>query len=67
MYKKIVDKDNLIKDTKSNAVLNIDNMSLLAYKKSKAKHKQVDERINRLEDSLYRIEEMLTILIGQKK
>lgn len=67
MYLK-TDVHGLVKDSNSGAVLNVDNRQLDAYKKQKyfmeSKNKDT-ERLNRVENDLSQIKEMLQILLKE--
>ena len=65
MYVK-TDVDGLVKDVKSGAVLNVDNAKLAAYKKQKAymeDRSKDTERLNRVENDLTEIKNMLQALL----
>lgn len=60
------DFEGLVKDPNSGAVLNVDNLKLESYKKQKAAmslNMQNNERINKVEQDLNEIKEMLSQLI----
>lgn len=60
------DFDGLVKDPESGAVLSVDNIKLDAYKKRKQfveSNMKTSERINKVENDLQEIKEMLAQLI----
>lgn len=69
-YSKIQDRSNLIRDMKNGAVLNIDNSSLDAYRKTKRKMQAINnleqdnlaikDRLQLLEDKIDRMIDMLS-------
>lgn len=67
MLTKIKDSKTLVKDLENRAILNIDNTRLSEYKSGRKKRKQNSERINNLEHSVKRIEEMLSVLLERIK
>jgi len=62
------DVEGLVKDTKSGAILNVDNAKLNAYKKQKAfmeeRHRD-SERLNRVENDLSEIKNLLQALLKE--
>ena len=67
MYVK-TDVEGLIKDTKSGAILNVDNAKLAAYKKQKAymeDRSKDGERLNRVENDLNEIKNLLQALLRE--
>lgn len=68
MYVK-TDVDGLVKDTDSGAILNVDNARLAAYKKQKAfmadRNKDA-ERINKIENDLNEIKQLLQSLVKDR-
>lgn len=66
-YIAVEDHDNLVKDTTTNSVLNADYDGFQAFKSKKEREKQVDERLNILDDKLSEIFSMLHKLTEDKK
>lgn len=66
-YIAVEDHDNLVKDTATNSVLNADYDGFQAFKSKKEREKQVDERLNILDDKLSEIFSMLHKLTEDKK
>jgi len=67
MYVK-TDVEGLVKDTKSGAVLNVDNAKLQAYKKQKLfmeERSKDTERLNRVEKDLSEIKNLLQALLRE--
>ncbi len=67
MYVK-TDVEGLVKDTKTGAVLNVDNAKLAAYKKQKAyleDRAKDGERLSRVEDDLNKIKNLLEALLRE--
>ena len=64
MYTKIKDVSGFVKSKHS--ILNVDNGALDAYKISRKKRRNDDERINNIEESLEEIKRMLLLIIGNK-
>lgn len=68
MYVK-TDVDGLVKDTESGAILNVDNARLTAYKKQKAfmaDRTKDTERINKIENDLNEIKQLLQTLVKDR-
>lgn len=68
MYVK-TDVDGLVKDTESGAILNVDNARLTAYKKQKAfmaDRSKDAERINKIENDLNEIKQLLQSLVKDR-
>lgn len=62
------DVEGLIKDTKSGAILSVDNNKLAAYKKQKAymeDRSKDGERLNRVENDLTEIKNLLQALLRE--
>lgn len=49
---KIKENSNYMRDDDSGAVVSIDNKALYAYKAKRRKNKEVEDRLNRIEDTL---------------
>lgn len=68
MYVK-TDVEGLVKDTESGAILNVDNAKLAAYKKQKAfmaDRTKDSERINKIENDLNEIKQLLQTLVKDR-
>jgi hypothetical protein len=60
------DVEGLVKDPRSGAILNVDNAKLIAYKKQKQNAQKAalnDERLNRVENDVKEIKNMLQQLL----
>jgi len=60
------DVEGLVKDPESGAILNVDNAKLMAYKKQKQNAQRAiinDERLNRVENDVAEIKNMLQQLL----
>ena len=60
------DVEGLVKDPESGAILNVDNSKLMAYKKQKQNAQRAiinDERLNRVENDVAEIKNMLQQLL----
>lgn len=69
-HTQVKDETSFVRDNKSQAIVNVNNEALKAYKKKKNLDAERDARIQRLEDSINNIEKalnMLTILIKENK
>jgi hypothetical protein len=67
---KVENEPDLVRDTKSNAVLNTDNRALQAYKKQKKLLNSVgdtSERMDNMEQRLINIENILLELVRNNK
>lgn len=65
MLLKVKEHENLVRDTKSNAILNTDNRGLNAYKNRKIQFSKIDnmeDKIKHLDDRLINIENLLSSL-----
>jgi hypothetical protein len=65
MLLKVKEHENLVRDTKSNAILNTDNRGLNAYKNRKMQFSKIDnmeDKIKHLDDRLINIENLLSSL-----
>jgi len=65
MLLKVKEHENLVRDTKSNAILNTDNRGLNAYKNRKVQFSKIDNmenKIKHLDDRLINIENLLSSL-----
>ena len=65
MLLKVKEHENLVRDTKSNAILNTDNRGLNAYKNRKMQFSKIDNmenKIKHLDDRLINIENLLSSL-----
>lgn len=72
-YKKVEEHPNLIRDTNSNAILNVDHNALQAYKKRKyinnSKNRQItdmQEDINNLKNDINTIKDLLVSLVDSQ-
>lgn len=68
-YIKVKDAEDLVKDIKSSAVLNIDNDALKAYKARKRKENNVElmlQEHEKLKEDVKEIKSLLLDLIGRK-
>jgi hypothetical protein len=68
MYVK-TEVEGLVKDTESGAILNVDNARLAAYKKQKsfmADRTRDTERINKIENDINEIKQMLQSLVRDR-
>lgn len=59
MRQKIKGEKNYIKDTKSNGILNTNLAGLKAYKRAKSLAKERDKRMEKLENDIHEIKELL--------
>jgi predicted house-cleaning noncanonical NTP pyrophosphatase (MazG superfamily) len=69
-YIKVKDYPNLVRDKKSNAILNTDRDSLNKYKEEReyqAKIKRVVEENDKLKNDVNEIKTLLYQILGQKK
>lgn len=64
---KILDHDNLVRDTKTKAVLNEDLTSLNAYKKQREKLRQKDAEVQSLKEEISEIKSILKTLVEKIK
>ena len=62
----VEDHSNLVKDTHTNSILNDDYDGFQAFKAKKAREKQVDARLDMLDEKLSSIFEMLQTLTEKK-
>lgn len=68
-YLKVKEVDNLVRDSESLAILNIDNKELRMYKQRKQREAVLDrlvEEHNEMRHDLNEIKTLLKVLIGQK-
>lgn len=68
-YLKVKDEENLVRDPKSNAILNTDLATLKAYKQRKQRESLLDtivEENKQIKQDLKELKELLKHLIGQK-
>jgi hypothetical protein len=68
MLLKVKEHENLVRDTKSNAILNTDNRGLNAYKNRKIQFSKIDnmeDKIKHLDDRLINIENLLSSLAAK--
>ena len=63
MYLKVTDEPNLVRDTKSNAILNVSNEALNKYKQEREKFLQMQQVINEHESLKQDIAEIKQILL----
>lgn len=69
-YAKVKEHRNLIRDLHSKAILNIDNQALMEHRNKKKIMKKVidnSQKIEKMENDLSEIKQMLSILIDNKK
>jgi hypothetical protein len=66
-YVKVEGHPDLVKDTRSGALLNTDVNALEAYKKRKQTLQQTEARLDRLESDVGEIKDLLKELIGKFK
>lgn len=69
-YAKVKDHRGLVRDMHSKAVLNIDTEALMDHRKQKATMKNIIEnsnKIDKLENDMLEIKEMLSVLIKNSK
>jgi hypothetical protein len=69
-YAKVKEHRNLIRDLHSKAILNIDNQALTEHRNKKKIMKKVidnSQKIEKMENDLSEIKQMLCILIDKKK
>jgi len=68
-YLKVKDHEDLVRDTRSSAILNTDNKALLAYKEKKRREMTLNKLIEEheeLKDNMKEIKGLLRQLIGQR-
>jgi hypothetical protein len=63
MYLKVTDEPNLVRDTKSNAILNVSNEALNKYKQEREKFLQMQQVINEHESLKQDIADIKQILL----
>lgn len=66
-YVKVEGHPDLVKDTRSGALLNTDGNALQAYKKRKQTLQQTENRLDKLESDVGEIKDLLKELIGKFK
>lgn len=62
MYVKVKDNPNLVRDTRSQAVLNSDVDGLAAYKKKREKQQQMESAANDINNMKQEINELKTLM-----
>jgi hypothetical protein len=62
MLLKVKDNPGLVRDTESNAILNINNNELQAYKKRKRKFDKIDEMEDKIEFINYKLSKIEFLL-----
>ncbi len=70
MYIKVEEDENLVRDTESNAILNVNPSALQAYKNRKKQSRKIDnleEKIEKFDDRLLNIENLLISLKNKLK
>lgn len=70
MYEKIIEDSSLVKDSKTGAILNINNSGLESYKKMKNSYKKNNElnnKVSKLENEISDIKKMLLQLMELNK
>lgn len=74
MFAKVKDHDNLIRDMNSKAILNTDRLALQEYhqkreliKKELSEKKESKERLDKIENDMAEIKNLLTQLVGGNK
>lgn len=74
MFAKVKDHDNLIRDMNSKAILNTDRLALQEYhqkreliKKELSEKKESKERLDKIENDMAEIKNLLTQLVGGSK
>lgn len=65
MYRKVENEASLVRDTNNNALLNIDNESLTAYKKRKQANIQLKKDVDRLKEDMQEIKSLLIKLLDK--
>lgn len=63
---KIKDNDDLVRDTKSNAVLNTDMSSLEKYRARREKERQMNSDVEELKEKMTNIENLLNQLVNRE-
>jgi len=63
---KIKDNENLVRDTKSNAVLNTDMTSLQKYRARRDKERQLSSDVDELKQKMNNIEILLQQLVNRE-
>lgn len=69
-YLKIEDAPDLVKDTKSGAILNTNVRALEAYRKQREKSSKVETletRVQSLENTLQELKSLLTAVLAERK
>lgn len=67
---KIKDNEDLMRDTKSSAVLNVDTQSLKEYKARRARQKEIDrslDRVDKLESDISEIKSLLVKILDREE
>lgn len=65
-YNKIKDEDGLVRDEKTNAILNVDGSSLAKYKRQREKREQMRQEIEDLKHKMNNIESLLQQLVNRE-
>ncbi len=64
-FAKIVDNETLVRDTKTNAVLNTDMTALEKYRARREKDRKMAEDVEMLKDKMTNIESLLQQLVNR--
>ena len=70
MYMKVEEDNNLVRDTETNAILNVNTSALQAYKNRKKQCNKIDnleEKIEKFDERLLNIENLLISLKNKLK
>ncbi len=70
MYMKVEEDNNLVRDTETNAILNVNTSALQAYKNRKKQFSKIDnleEKIEKFDERLLNIENLLISLKNKLK
>ena len=70
MYMKVEEDNNLVRDTETNAILNVNTSALQAYKNSKKQFNKIDNlegKIEKFDERLLNIENLLISLKNKLK
>ncbi len=70
MYMKVEEDNNLVRDTETNAILNVNTSALQAYKNRKKQFNKIDnleEKIEKFDERLLNIENLLISLKNKLK
>ena len=70
MYMKVEEDNNMVRDTETNAILNVNTSALQAYKNRKKQFNKIDnleEKIEKFDERLLNIENLLISLKNKLK